>query len=201
MVPGFRECDTHQLEPECLIQTCPRTSMREPPPAVTETGTSPGGTRRLEQRSLPGLGGYQLRRWRDFPGDDQRRRAGVLLCGGSDGNGALDGRDCGDDITAVAPPPFPARTASTFRMASRIPATSRSSSSAKQNVNGPHVWNAPTQVLQDTTLTVSVDESLVIPVKVPNAVGDVLGKDMPDPTTGLTDGIRTWSVKSKRPTA
>ena len=42
------------------------------------SGDVPFGHRRLGQRSLPGLGGDQLRRWRGFARDDQRQRAGLL---------------------------------------------------------------------------------------------------------------------------
>jgi hypothetical protein len=51
------------------------------------------------------------------------------------------------------------------------------------------VWNAPVQVRADDTLTISL-ESVVIPAKTNKGKGTCAAKDMPDPTTGLKDGIK-----------
>ena len=77
--------------------------------------------------------------------DDQRPRERAFYQGrDADGNGVGDGMDCGGTVPPMAPPPSRARTASTFRRASSIRATSRIVIFSE--VNGTQVWNAPAQV-------------------------------------------------------
>ena len=186
--------------------------MRQPPPpAVTEAVIS-CGTRRLGQCSLPGLGGDQLRRRRGLARDDQRQRAGLLRGRDADSNGVGDNFDCGGFVADGTPD---------FKCTHRIAIPDGIAQPANFRIvifsekSGNDVWNAPVQVITngkdgkatcpllhppangttDCTLTLAVGD-VVIPVKTPSN-GTCSAQNIPDPTTGVNDGIKDMVCQVK----
>ncbi|HXJ79150.1 MAG TPA: hypothetical protein VMS64_10755, partial [Candidatus Methylomirabilis sp.] len=104
----------------------------------------------------------------------------------ADANGVGDNFDCGGHVLANGTSAFPC----THRLdvPKGIKPTGNFEIVIFSERNGLLVWYAPLQVLQDSTLTVSL-ESVVIPVKT-KGNGTCAAKDMPDPTTGKRDGIK-----------
>lgn len=111
----------------------------------------------------------------------------LFLAADLDANGVADGEDCGTftcthriDIK----PSFPMPKLITLGAEATITVAIFS------EVSGAQVWNAPTQVLTDASLTLALG-SLVVPAKVNNkGQGTCSQRDVNDPVTGAKDGIK-----------
>jgi hypothetical protein len=103
----------------------------------------------------------------------------------ADANGVGDNVDCGGSI-ASGTTTFPC----THRMDTPkgIKRTGNFEVVIFSERNGSQVWNAPAQVQQEATLTISL-ESVVIPLKT-NGNGTCAAQNFPDPVTGVDDGIK-----------
>jgi hypothetical protein len=104
----------------------------------------------------------------------------------ADQNGVGDGTDCGGSIANGIP---------AFSCTHRLAFPNGVKSGGNGNIqivifsetNGSNVWNAPAQVIQDATLTLTFD-TVVLPVKIPGQ-GTCSAQNVPDPETGQNDGI------------
>jgi hypothetical protein len=115
----------------------------------------------------------------------------------ADGNGVGDNSDCGAGFLCVhridIKSSFP--TPKIILQTGNVKVVIFSEQAGRTQV-----WNAPAQVIQDSTLTLSIG-SFSVSVKVnKNQGGTCSSSDVPDPNTGLKDGINDLTCQFNFPT-
>jgi hypothetical protein len=125
-----------------------------------------------------------------------------------DANGIGDNVDCGSGFAgSLCPPatgPHPGAHRIDIKPSFPLPKTILQTGNIKvvifSETDGSNVWNAPAQVIQDSTLSLSIG-SFTVTVKVnKNQGGTCSSSDVPDPITGLKDGINDLTCQFNFPT-